>query len=189
MPGTLLPIGLRSWPDGELPTVMVVCDAFLGGRKLVPKDALWPRRSTNGIVMDRGHLLLVGMRSTGKWAFPGGRNEPGEGDREAVVREVREETGVLVRAGELLAEIENYWYDHTVARAYHQRSRYLHCAPLTVALDAGLNPDREDDAERPAWVPFDHLTPDAFQGVQREVFRLLCSGASSETPRRGGAAS
>lgn len=162
-----------------IPMVMVVCDAFLGGRKLVPKDALEPRRSTYGIIVDRGCLLLVGMRSTEKWAFPGGRNEPGEDDREAVVREVREETGVLIRAGERLAEIENYWYDDTVARAYCQRSSYLHCAPLTVALDAGLNPDREDDAERPTWVPFDRLTPDAFQGIQGEVFKLLYGGAAS----------
>jgi len=168
--------------------VLVVCDAFLGGRKLVPKDALRPRRSAYGIVVDRGHLLLVGMRSTGKWAFPGGRHEPGEGDRAAVVREVREETGVLVRPGVPLAEIENYWYDDTAARAYHQRSTYLRCAPLTVSLDAGLNPDRGDDAERPTWVPLDQLTPDAFQGIQGEVFTLLCERASGGTPRCGGEA-
>ena len=169
--------------------VMVVCDAFLGGRRLVPKDALRPRHSAYGIVIDRGRLLLVGMRSTGKWAFPGGRHEPGEGDREAVVREVREETGVLVRAGESLAEIENYWYDDTAAQAYRQRSAYLLCAPLTVALDAGLNPDPGDDAERPSWVPLDQLTPDAFQGIQGEVFTLLRERASGETPRCGGGAS
>ncbi len=169
--------------------VMVVCDAFLGGRKLVPKESLQPRHSTYGIVMDHGHLLLVGMRSTGKWAFPGGRNEPGESDREAVVREVREETGVLVRAGEPLAAIENYWYDDTVARAYRQHSTYLCCAPLTVALDAGLNPDSRDDAERPSWVPFDRLTPDAFQGIQGEVFTLLRERASGGTSQCDGAAS
>ena len=57
---------------------------------------------------DAGRLLLVkrghepGM---GLWSIPGGRVEAGESDAAAVVREVREETGLVVAAGRLIGGV------------------------------------------------------------------------------------
>lgn len=48
---------------------------------------------------DQGRLLLVrrgNAPSAGLWSLPGGRVEPGESEVEAVVREVAEETGLVV---------------------------------------------------------------------------------------------
>ncbi len=42
----------------------------------------------------------------GLWSIPGGRIEPGESDDEAVVREVREETGLEVTCGPLLGAVD-----------------------------------------------------------------------------------
>ncbi len=42
----------------------------------------------------------------GLWSIPGGRIEPGESDQEAVVREVREETGLQVTCGPLLGSVD-----------------------------------------------------------------------------------
>ncbi|NJP50861.1 (deoxy)nucleoside triphosphate pyrophosphohydrolase [Streptomyces sp. SBST2-5] len=49
--------------------------------------------------------LLAARRSApaelaGRWELPGGKVEPGESSRAAVVRELREELGVRVEAGE-----------------------------------------------------------------------------------------
>ena len=51
---------------------------------------------------DDGRLLLVRRGRhphRGRWSLPGGRVEAGESPEQAVEREVREETGLSVRAG------------------------------------------------------------------------------------------
>ncbi len=61
------------------------------------------------IITDRAGRLLLIRRGhepeAGRWSLPGGRVEPGETDQQAVVREVREETGLTVTCGELVGEV------------------------------------------------------------------------------------
>ena len=55
-----------------------------------------------------GRLLLIKRAhhpGAGLWSLPGGRVEPGETDAEALVREMREETGLTVQAGRLLGSV------------------------------------------------------------------------------------
>jgi len=60
-------------------------------------------RCVGAIVHDAdGRLLLIrrGQEpALGLWSLPGGRVEPGEDDATAVIREVAEETGLVVEAG------------------------------------------------------------------------------------------
>jgi ADP-ribose pyrophosphatase YjhB (NUDIX family) len=61
------------------------------------------------ITDDDGRLLLVQRArppAAGTWSLPGGRVERGEDDAAAVIREVREETGLDVAAGELVGTVE-----------------------------------------------------------------------------------
>jgi ADP-ribose pyrophosphatase YjhB (NUDIX family) len=55
-----------------------------------------------------GRLLLIRRGhapSAGLWSVPGGRMERGESEAEAVVREVAEETGLLVRPERVLGRV------------------------------------------------------------------------------------
>jgi 8-oxo-dGTP diphosphatase len=66
-------------------------------------------RCVGGLAYDAdGRLLLVRRRNDpgrGLWSVPGGRVEPGETDAEAVVREMAEETGLVVEPGALVGRV------------------------------------------------------------------------------------
>ena len=58
---------------------------------------------------DDGRLLLVQRGhepEAGRWSLPGGRVQAGESDPQAVVRELREETGLVVTPGVLVGTVE-----------------------------------------------------------------------------------
>jgi 8-oxo-dGTP diphosphatase len=67
-------------------------------------------RCVGGIARDPAGRLLMIKRgrapSAGLWSVPGGRVEPGESDHAAVVREMREETGLEVSVDRHVGTVE-----------------------------------------------------------------------------------
>ena len=67
-------------------------------------------RCVGAVIKDEaGRLLLIKRGhepAAGLWSLPGGRIEPGETDQQAVLREIREECGLLVSCGALLGAVE-----------------------------------------------------------------------------------
>jgi 8-oxo-dGTP diphosphatase len=80
--------------------------------------------------------FLVQQRLPGKsrgllWEFPGGKVEPGETDAEALVREAREELGVVLEVGEERFQVRHAYEDLTVElHLYTARIRQGTPAPL-----------------------------------------------------------
>ncbi|MCD0448056.1 NUDIX hydrolase [Actinocorallia sp. API 0066] len=71
-------------------------------------------RCVGAVIQRDGALLLIRRGrppGEGLWSIPGGRVEPGESDDDAVVREVAEETGLVVAVGRLLGSVVIGPYD------------------------------------------------------------------------------
>jgi 8-oxo-dGTP diphosphatase len=81
-----------------------------------------PPTIPQAIVLHAQQVLLVQRDNPRFWELPGGHIAPGETPAEAVLREVREETGVQIAIVELLG-----WYERTGFRA-HRAPVYL-CHP------------------------------------------------------------
>jgi len=87
---------------------------------------MMPTVAVGAIVFDSdGRVLLVERGSppgAGLWSVPGGKVERGETLAQAVAREVREETGMIVEVGALACVVERFGDDyHFVILDYHAR--------------------------------------------------------------------
>jgi len=59
--------------------------------------------SVNAVIIDsEGRVLLQQRVDNGNWTLPGGFVEPGESILDAIVREVREETGIHIKVKKLV---------------------------------------------------------------------------------------
>jgi len=73
-------------------------------------ESVKPVVAVGGVVLRAGRVVLIRRGQEplrGRWTIPGGRVEPGELLSEALRREMREETGLQVRVGELLEVVES----------------------------------------------------------------------------------
>lgn len=81
-------------------------------RKVGSRRLLVP--SVAAIIRDeQGHLLLQRKAGSEGWSLPAGAIEVGEGPEEALRREVREETGLLVRMATLVGAFGGRDFRHT----------------------------------------------------------------------------
>jgi ADP-ribose pyrophosphatase YjhB (NUDIX family) len=111
-----------------------------------------PKVDVRGAVFDAdGRILLVLEREDGGWTLPGGWADVGDAPSETVEREVREESGVPVRAERLVAVLDRDRHGHT-PHVDHIYKLFFLCR----ALDG---PRGEPDAEVEAIGWFDPADP------------------------------
>jgi 8-oxo-dGTP diphosphatase len=107
-----------------------------------------PLVGVGGVVVDRGRVLLV-RRGTeplrGHWSLPGGLVEVGEALSDALVREVREETGLTVRVVELIELLDRIHREGDRVRYHYVIADYL-------CVVEGGEPRAASDADEVRWV-------------------------------------
>jgi ADP-ribose pyrophosphatase YjhB (NUDIX family) len=109
-----------------------------------------PVVAVGAIVIDKGAILLVKRDrepAKGLWSLPGGRVEVGESLREALVREVREETGIEVDVDGMIGTAERIVRNDEGDIAFHYVILDYVCTARSVDIKAG------DDAAEVRWVP------------------------------------
>lgn len=144
-----------------------------------------PHVGVGGVVVEHGRVLLIRRGKAplrGRWSIPGGTVERGESLERAVVREMREETGLDVEPLELLTVFDRIDRDGD-AVTFHYVIVDYRCRRLSGRAQAG------SDALDVRWAgPEDieglNLTPKARE-VVAQAFRLaggegVASGAGEE---------
>ena len=113
-----------------------------------------PRLAVGGVVIKDDRVLLVRRGKPpafGEWAIPGGSVELGESLEQAVERELREETGITVRAGEICHTFE------AVKRDDDGRVRFHYVIIDLMAEYLSGEPVPASDATEAAWLTLAEL--------------------------------
>ncbi|HFZ8993300.1 TPA: NUDIX hydrolase [Citrobacter freundii] len=71
-----------------------------------------PKTDVRAIILKEGKLLLVQESDDGGWSLPGGWADVGDSPSVAIIREVREETGLQVRVSRLLGVWDRNQHGH-----------------------------------------------------------------------------
>jgi 8-oxo-dGTP pyrophosphatase MutT (NUDIX family) len=154
---------------------MIACRSIYGGVREVAPERIAFRPAAYAIIPHEGALALVTVRSTGRYGLPGGAVEPHERVAEALVREVREETGLAVEVVRMLHFKETFFYYDPDDAAFHALSFFFLCRPLTTDLvaDELVDDGEAPEATCPRWVSAASLRPDDIQGFGEELFEIL----------------
>ncbi len=111
-------------------------------------------------MVERGRDPLKGY-----WSLPGGLVETGEPLRDAIAREVFEETGLRVKPSERFEIFERIMRDASGRAEYH----YVLCDCTCKVVGGELRPG--DDVSRAEWVPLSQLDRYQLTAGTEEVIR------------------
>jgi len=114
----------------------------------MPNKILQPQIGVGAAVFKDDRVLLVRRKNppaAGLWAIPGGRLKWGETLRQAAEREIKEETGVLIKAGDIAWVFEVIEHDEASVR-FHYVIIDLHARYISG------EPKAESDALEARWI-------------------------------------
>lgn len=114
-----------------------------------------PRVAVGAVLVRDGSVLLVkraGPPSQGMWAIPGGRVELGETLQHAAERELREETGIIARAGNPIYTFDVIQHDDAGRVRFHYIIVDIWMEYIAGEVRAG------DDAAEARWITPQDLT-------------------------------
>ncbi len=119
---------------------------------------------TAAVISDNGQVLIAqrppdGMLG-GLWEFPGGKQEPGETLAECLLREIREELGLEIAVGELLAMVKHS-YTHFKITLYAFACRLIAGQPQALGVADWR------------WVTLDELETFPFPRTDQKIIAAL----------------
>lgn len=148
----------------------VSCTSLHGARRRVHVSRITIRPSAYAIIVRNSRILLVRVKATGRWFFPGGGARKAELLSDALRREVWEETGLESTIRAQLGTWEHFFYYDPDRRAYHMYLTFYLCTVRNESVRDAQDPREATD--RPTWVPLDDLKRTEFDPVLRPVLDM-----------------
>ena len=134
-----------------------------------------PKVDIRAVVIEDGRILMVRELSDGLWSLPGGFADINYSPAEVAVKEVAEETGLVVRANRLLAVIDTDRHDFPPLE-YHYYKIIILCDPVGGDLRGSCETD-----EAQFFDP-DELPPLSEKRNTPELFRIIRKQLKSTYP-------
>ncbi len=128
---------------------------------LVPSVGAIVRNESN-------HILLQRTTEGNQWSLPGGAIDPGEKPSEAVIREVQEETGLIVSPTQIIAVLggTDYRYRYSNGDLVEYTITLFACKPI-----GGTFGETDDETAALEWFPFEEM-PRLTLPYPPEIFQL-----------------
>ena len=138
----------------------VTCVDIEGNKYEVDSEQLTWRPSAYGIVFNKESVLLSPQFEEGRYDLPGGGLDFGELPNEAVIREVKEETGLVVNRPKLIACESNFFKFRRLKDVYFQTIMlYYSCKLVGGELStSGFDEFEKNYARIAEWVPVKKLS-------------------------------
>ena len=134
--------------------------------------------SVSGIARDaKGGILLVRQRDDGVWSTAGGSVDPGETPANAVVRELWEETGLLVRPTRLIGVYGGA--DFVVRYPNGDETQYISTIFECVVESGTLRADGEETTDARFWTHDEALRLALAPWLMHVLPRLFGSAADA----------
>ncbi len=140
-------------------------------------SAAKPRvRVVAAALFDAARRVLIaerppGRHMAGRWEFPGGKADPGEGDFDALRRELREELGVEMIAARHCVTLTHAYPDRTV-----ELSMWV--------VDQYRGEPRSLDGQRLKWVAVGRLTAEDILEADRPFIEALQAARAPDSAQQ-----
>ena len=127
------------------------------------------RDGSRAIIIQDGKILLTHELNSGWWLLPGGGIEEGETFKDCVIREVEEETGVIVRPTEHYLTLHEYYEEY-------RYTGYFFICEVTGKGQMRLTDVEKERGVQPEWLPLQNAI---------ELFSMHESYADVSEEKRG----
>jgi 8-oxo-dGTP pyrophosphatase MutT (NUDIX family) len=157
---------------------LVKCRTLFNKEKYVDSAHMVQRPSVYGVVIHGGQLLVVRAQHTLLYVLPGGGIEKGETIHDALIREVREETDIVVQIGQFLHVETDFFYYDPLDLAIHGFLFFYACVATSTTLNTPDYPP-EEGLIMPIWVNIATLHADQFQSHGTIIMQMI-SGLAAQ---------